>query len=202
MSQHNPRYPEIALDDLDEDQKRVFDAIVAGPRGRVAGPLQVWLQSPNLAARAQALGQFARYDSSLPPVLSELAILVTGRIWGSEFEWATHAPIAHAAGLPADVIKAISLGLRPNFQDHQQTLVFNFAVELHRDRAVSDASFAKATEALGTRGVVDLVGICGYYTLISMTINVFDVPYDTPAQLPALDLALSEYFRETDKSGP
>lgn len=189
------RYPELDDSDLKPDQQLVYDEIASGPRGGVRGPLRVWLQSPQLAARAQALGEFARYDSSLAPDLSELAILVTARIWGSNYEWGAHAPIASEAGLEPTVIEALAYGTRPEFKDEIQAAVFDFAVELHLDRRVSDATYAKATDLLGTKSVVDLVGICGYYTLISMTINVFDVPSDRLMKLPVLDKSPSDLFQ-------
>ncbi|MDE0113600.1 MAG: carboxymuconolactone decarboxylase family protein [Albidovulum sp.] len=188
------RHPEITESDLTPEQRSVWDRIVAGPRGSVEGPLRVWLQSPALADRAQDLGQFARYDSSLPPRLSELAIIVTGRIWGAEFEWSQHAPLAAKAGIPQEAIKSISLGKRPNFTDPEMEVVFEFTVELQRDRAVSDSTFARASEILGMRGMVDLVGICGYYALISMTINVFDVPTDSEIRLPYIGISAADMF--------
>jgi len=177
------------------DQKRVFDEIKSGPRGRVQGPLRVWLQSPALAEHAQALGRFVRYDSSLAPELSELAILVTARIWGSGFEWSTHAPIAEQAGLEARVIEKIASGIRPDFSNPLQAAVFDFAVETHKDRGVSDKPFSKARDLLGITGVVDLVGICGYYSLISMTINAFQVPSESGPDLPVLETSPEDMFR-------
>ncbi|MEM6310341.1 MAG: carboxymuconolactone decarboxylase family protein [Pseudomonadota bacterium] len=191
----NNRYPALNENNLTPDQQRVYDAIASGPRGGVRGPLRVWLQSPQLAQRAQALGQFARYDSSLDPVLSELAILVTARIWGSGYEWGAHAPIAKKAGLDGQVIAAIASASRPVFDNPAQSAVFEFAVDLHRDRRVADTTYACALDLLGTAGVVDLVGICGYYTLISMTINVFDVPSDGMETLPALNIPPEDMFR-------
>lgn len=190
-----PRLPDLDPDRLSPEQRRVHDAIVAGPRGAVQGPLRVWLTSPMLADRAQALGRFARYDSSLPTDLSELAILVTARIWSSGFEWAHHAPIARAAGVPEDAIDAIAAARRPHLDCPKRQAVFDCAVELHRDRAITDASFAAGLAALGQVGMVDLVGICGYYTLISMTINAFEVPDGEGPALPALSLPVSHYFR-------
>lgn len=168
----------IELDEaaLSTEQQAVYDAIASGPRGVVEGPLRVWLQSPLLAERAQALGAFCRYDTRLPPRLSELAILVTGAFWRSGFEWAVHAPIALREGLSADVVEAIRKHERPGFADEIEEAVYDFATELHRDHRVSDASYARLTGFLGTEAAVELVGILGYYTLISMTINAFDVP--------------------------
>ena len=190
------RFPDIDEAALTPRQRQVYDRIVAGPRGQVVGPLRVWLHSPDLADRAQALGQVARYDSALPPVLSELAILVTARLWSSGFEWTHHAPIAAEAGLPAPVIEAIGQGRRPGFDDPAQKAVFDAAVELHRDRGLSDATHDAALAALGRQGLVDLVGICGYYTLISMTINAFHIPDGDGPELPAIDTPPEAMFRD------
>jgi 4-carboxymuconolactone decarboxylase len=141
------------------------------------------------------LGQFARFDSSLSKDLSELAILVTARFWSSGFEWTHHAPIALAAGLPEAVVSAIALAQRPSFDCPKRQAVFDCAVELHRDHVISDGSFAAGLAALGQVGMVDLVGICGYYTLISMTINAFEVPDGDGPQLPDVARPLAEYFK-------
>ena len=190
------RYPRLEEENLSARQREVYEAIVSGPRGEVAGPLRVWLHSPELAERAQALGEFARYKSGLEPRLSELAILVTARLWSSGFEWSHHAPIAARAGIDPAAIEAIGRGRRPVLEDGDAQAVFDVAVELHRDRGVSDATFARASEVLGTERLVDLVGICGYYTLISMTINAFAVPVDGGPELPVVDLAPEAMFRE------
>jgi 4-carboxymuconolactone decarboxylase len=190
------RHPVLDEARLSPEQREIYDAIVAGPRGEVVGPLRVWLQSPDLARHAQSLGAFARYGTELPPVLSELAILVTARLWSSGFEWRHHAPIAARAGLPQDVIDAIGEGRRPAFDDPVQRAVFDTAVELHRDRSLTDETYAAALDALGLKGLVELVGICGYYTLISMTINVFDVPQGEGPPLPDPGIAPERMFRD------
>jgi len=181
------RQPTLDVSLLTPEQRKVHDQIIAGPRGEVVGPLRVWLHNPGLAATAQALGQYARYETSLPVILSELAILITARIWSSGFEWAHHAPIAQKAGLAPEVIASICKGERPpHLDDDRQRAVFDFAVELHRDRQVSDATYRNALAVLGQEAVIDLTGICGYYTLISMTINAFEVPDgDGPVLDPA-----------------
>jgi 4-carboxymuconolactone decarboxylase len=167
------------------EQKRVHDAIVAGPRGRVSGPLAVWLHRPELADRAQRLGEYCRYGSSLPPILSELAILVTARVWGSEFEWLAHKAIALKAGLPETVVEAIRSRATPRFADEAQAVVHDFALALHTARRVPDALYSRAVAALGEPAVVDLTALLGYYTLVSMTINVFRVepPAGKPTEL-------------------
>lgn len=177
----------MRLPDLDErhltpEQRAVHDRIEAGPRGVVAGPLRVWLRSPELAERAQELGAFCRYRSSLPPRLSELAILVTGAHWRSGFEFATHAPLGIAAGLSPALVEAVRKGERPEGMTDEERAVHDLALELNRERFVSAATYARAEALLGQVALVDLVGILGYYTLICMTINAFEVP--VPAGAP------------------
>ena len=156
-------------------QRAAHDAIAAGPRGRVEGPLAVWLHSADLAERAQALGAFCRFGSSLPPRLSELAILVVGAHWRAGFEWHVHAPIAAAAGVDPEAIAAIKAGDPARFAEDDAQAVHDFAHELLARQAVSDQTYARARHALGECGLVDLVGILGYYGLISMTIKAFRV---------------------------
>jgi 4-carboxymuconolactone decarboxylase len=166
----------INPDLLDAEQRAVYDAIASGPRKGVRGPLAVWLQRPKLADRAQALGRYCRYDSSLPPRLSELAILMMGKYWLAEYEWAAHKPFALEAGLAPAIIDAIRDGVAPAFAATDEALVYAFIGQLHQQHRIDDALYANAVAQLGQDGVVDLVGIAGYYTLISMTIKVFEVP--------------------------
>jgi len=163
-------------------QRGVYDAIANGPRKGVRGPLAVWLHRPELAQHAQALGRYCRYETTLPPRLSELAILTLARVWGSEYEWYAHKPIALEAGVSPEVVEAIRTHAQPVFTEPDEAAVHAFLTELHRERQVSDARYAEAVERLGEAGVIDLVGLAGYYTLISMTINVFQVAQ--PAGVP------------------
>jgi 4-carboxymuconolactone decarboxylase len=178
------RIPDWKPADLTPAQRKVHDAIVAGPRGRVEGPLRVWLLSPELAERAQELGAFCRYRTSLPPRLSELAILTTGAFWQAGFEWHAHAPIALKAGIPADALEAIRLGREPKFAREDEKAVYEFSRELWTKRRVSDATYGRIADLLGKETVVELVGILGYYGLISMTINTFEVPLPQGADQP------------------
>ncbi len=157
-------------------QQTIHDAIASGPRGGVRGPLAVWLHRPGLAARAQDLGRYCRYDSSLDQRLSELAILVTGRVFGSEYEWQIHKGHALKAGLDSDLIEDIRCNRRPEFTDPELEVVHEVARSAHETRNVDDALYARAVEVLGEQRMVDLVGLLGYYTLISLTINIFKVP--------------------------
>jgi len=170
---------------LRPEQRRIYDAIVSGPRGQVRGPLAIWLHRPGLADHAQALGQYCRYGSSLPPRLSELAILVTARIWSAEFEWWAHKQHALNAGLDPAVVDAIRDGREPAFASAEESLVYRFSTILNHERAVPDALYREAVELLGEGGVIDMTGILGYYALVSMTLKVFAVepPGDAPREM-------------------
>ena len=160
---------------MSDQQRRVFDAIMAGPRGAVRGPVEVWLHNPGLAEHAQALGAYCRFSTSLPARLSELAIILTAVHWRAEYEWRSHVPKAIKGGLPEEVVEAIRLGGTPDFTSEDERAVHRFVTELLQRHAVSPSTWDWATTLLGTHGVVDLVGILGYYALISMTIKVFEI---------------------------
>jgi 4-carboxymuconolactone decarboxylase len=169
------RIPDLDVEDLSPEQRRVHDAIVAGPRGKVAGPLAIWLESAELADRAQALGAFCRYGSSLPRRLSELAILIVGAHWMAGYEWHVHAPLAVEAGVDPAAVEAIRTHQAPVLARADEQAVYDLARELLAIRHVSEAAYRRAVAQLGPKGVVELIGILGYYTLISMTIQTFEV---------------------------
>lgn len=181
------RLKTIDADNLTAEQQVVFDAIASGPRKGVRGPLAIWLHHPKLANLAQSLGQYCRYDSCLEPRLSELAILLLGRYWLAEYEWAAHKPFAIDAGLSPELIEAIRLGVQPEFIQNDEKLVYQFVRELHETKEISDNTYKEIEELLGTGVLIDLVAISGYYTLISMTIKVFEVPppVGVTAELPS-----------------
>ncbi|MGO4307127.1 carboxymuconolactone decarboxylase family protein [Cupriavidus sp. RAF12] len=183
-----PRIPALAVEAMTPAQRTVYETIAAGPRGGVRGPLAVWLQRPQLAATAQALGQYCRYDSSLSPRLSELAILCMARAWSAEYEWFAHKPLALKAGVDADVVEAIRTGQIPRFAHEDEAVVHAVMQSLDTTRKIPDALYQRAVAVLGQDSVVDLVGLAGYYTLISMTINAFEVvpPEGTAPELVAL----------------
>lgn len=179
MSRLSPPTPP----NLTKAQQEVHDAISSGPRGAVVGPLGVWLWRPELAQRAQTLGQYCRYDSCLPKRLSELAILITGRYWGAEFEWQHHKPIALDAGLDKDIVEAIRKEETPSFTNEDEQCVYDLAMSLYHTRRIPDETYQSAIKILGQDAVVDLVGVLGYYAFISMTINVFEVDADGENEL-------------------
>jgi 4-carboxymuconolactone decarboxylase len=182
-----PRFSETPPDQLSPEQRKVRDAIISGPRGRVEGPLKVWLTNPQLAEKAQELGAFCRYGTSLAGRLSELAILITGAHWKAGYEWHVHAPIGLKAGLDPRAVEAIRRGETPSLQKADEAAVYAFTKELLDTRRVSEATFTRATKELGQRGVVELVGILGYYTLISMTIVGFELPIPEGSPEPFAD---------------
>ena len=173
------RIKDWKVEDLTSEQKEIHDAIINGPRGHVVGPLRVWLNNPGLARSAQTVGAYARYGTCLSKGLSELAIIITGRVWSSAFEWEHHAPLAIEGGIDPKHVETISLGKKPIFENPEQNAVFDFAAEANILKNVSDNTYKKLVDLLGENAAIDIVGICGYYSLISMTLNVFKVPNDT-----------------------
>ena len=178
------RLPELTDAAMSDEQRRVADAIKSGPRGVVQGPLLAWLQSAGLADRAQALGAFCRYGTSLPPRLSELAIITTGAFWRAGFEWHVHAPIAIEAGLNEAAVEALRKGETPHFEQEDEQAVWRFAHHLLHDHEVPDATYRTVEDLLGAKATVELVGVLGYYGLISMTIKAFGVPIPPGAAEP------------------
>ncbi len=173
------RIKDWTVENLTEEQKKIHDTIVSGPRGHVVGPLRIWLNNPGLARSAQTVGEYARYGTSLSKGLSELAIITTGRVWSSAFEWEHHAPLAIEGGIDPDNVNIISMGQRPNFTKAEEEAVFDFAAEANILKNVSDNTYNNLVNILNETAAIDIVGICGYYSLISMTLNVFKVPSDT-----------------------
>lgn len=179
-----PRPPILDEAALCGEQRMVFETIASGPRGVVEGPLRVWLQSAGLADKAQALGAFCRYQTLLPPRLSELAILITGAFWKSGFEWAVHTPIALENGIAEEIADAIRNDEAPVFVREDERILYAFCHALHHSHTVPEAVYQDACRIFGVKAVVELVGLLGYYTLISMTINAFKVPLPEGAEEP------------------
>ncbi len=170
-------------DSFSEQQQAVYQQMVSGPRGDAPGPLGIWLWRPELAQQAQSLGCYCRYNSSLPARLSELAIMVTARHWNAEYEWQVHKKFALEAGLAPSALEALRTGETPAFEKQDEYLVYHFATELLQNKKVSEATYSKTIEQLGSDSTVDLVGVLGYYGLISMTINVFEIDAPGPLEL-------------------
>jgi 4-carboxymuconolactone decarboxylase len=178
------RLPAFQLSDATPEQKAVLDEILSGPRGNLNGPFLGWIHSPELAQQAQRLGAFCRYRTGLPLRLSELAILVTAARWQAQAEWYIHYPIALEAGVREADAEAIRNGLQPDFEDADDALIYEFASELYDTKRVSDATYAKALARFGHQVVINLVGLLGYYALVAMTLNVFDMRANGQDSLP------------------
>jgi 4-carboxymuconolactone decarboxylase len=170
-----PRIPDINPKNYNADQKAVAAAITAGPRGEVRGPFKMLMHNPKAADAVQRMGAFLRFDGTMDGRLRELAILVTARAWTSQYEWYAHASIAQKEGLADAVIDAIAQRKRPRFKNKDEKVVYNFATELHAKHKVGKATYDAARKLLGNAGVVELVVLCGHYTVVSMVLNTFEV---------------------------
>ncbi len=181
-----PRLPAISMEDLKPEQQAVVDAINNGPRGRFmnAGPFAVFLHAPIYGMLAQQLGGHLRFNTSVPPRLSEFAILCTGRYWKAQFEWHAHAKIAAQQGVKEATIRDLHAGRAPKAAPRDEMAIYAFVKELYATRRVSNATYARVQKLLGDSGVVELVAILGYYVLISMTLNVFRMPVPEGTPLP------------------
>jgi 4-carboxymuconolactone decarboxylase len=182
------RFPPLAAETMSPEQRAVAEAIQSGPRRSLGGPFNTWLRSPEFADRAQRVGEYIRFRSSLPARLNEFAILITARHWNAKYEWYAHYPLAVRAGLKPQIAADLAQGLRPAGLAVDEAAVFDFATELRRDKRVSDKTFAAARAALGEQGVVDLIAVSGYYDLVSMTLNVAEVAAPPDGVLPLPDL--------------
>ena len=184
---HAARLPAFDRATAGSEQLAVLDEILSGPRGNLAGPFLAWIASPELAQHAQRLGAFCRYRTGLPLRLSELAILVTAAQWRAQAEWQIHYPIAIEAGLSDSVAQALLDGRRPDFADADEALIYDFALELYDAKRVSDSTFDKAVHRFGHETTVNLVGLLGYYALVAMTLNVFQMRAGNDAALPFIE---------------
>ena len=171
-----PRIPLLPEAGLTPEQQEVYDKVFAGPRGAVVGPLRAALHSPQLADRWQALGEYLRYRTSLGRRFSELAIIITGRFWNSQVEWAIHSEVALRAGLGADIIEAIRCARPPSFRNPAEAAIYDYVTQLLQFGTV-DGEIHKTVHALlGTVGVVELTALIGYYTMVAMTLNAHQLP--------------------------
>ena len=189
------RFNLLPLEELTAEQRTLYDAIRSGPRsklpnsgaakpGPLGGPFNVWLRSPGIGDRVQKLGEEIRFRSSLPSKLNEMAILVTARFWTSQYEWHAHCKLALEAGLDPALAQDIAEGRRPARMDDDEAIVYEFSQSLHEKHGVSDAVYARALERFGERGVFDLIAVNGFYSLVSMCLNVDRTPLPEGLPLP------------------
>jgi 4-carboxymuconolactone decarboxylase len=172
VAQDSSRFPALRLDQLTPEQKKWADDIAAPPRNAKFSnpPYNEYIRSPELAARASALSDYLRWHTSLPPRLSEFAILIAARQWTQQYEWHQHYPLAIKGGLDPKILADMIVGKRPGEMKDDETILYDFVTQLYRDKNVSDAAYDAAVAKFGERGVMDLIGIVGYYDLVSMTL--------------------------------
>ena len=170
------RFAPLDYSDLDESQRTMVGNILEGPRTRVAGPFNMLLRSPEMGDLAQALGAYVRFESVLPARLREMAIIMTGAHWKAEYEWYAHESLALEAGLDPSIVDSIAAGRRPLGMQPDEAVLYDFCDDLLNERRVSDDTFAAAIDRFGEQGVVDLTGTLGYYSFVSLMLNVDEHP--------------------------
>lgn len=160
--------------EMNPDQKQTYDEAIAGKRGSAPPPMMAWLNSPEMARHATRLGETIRFNTIFPPKLSEIAILVTARHWSAHYEWYAHKRLALKGGVDPKVIDAIRDRRTPEFDDPKAKVIYEVAKSLHEGHGLSKSLYDEAVRTLTERGLVDVIGLCGYYTLVSMTLNTFE----------------------------
>ena len=178
------RMPPIAAEKLTDAQKAAAEEFLRTRKVPVSGPFVPLSRSPELMIAASNMGLYLRYRSVLPPKISEFVILITARQWTQQLEWQIHFPIALKAGLDPAIAQAIAEGRRPEGMDEEETLAYEFSIELHHNRQVSDATYAKVVAKYGEQGAIDLAGINGYYSFLAMTMNMARTAVEAGPQPP------------------
>ncbi len=170
------RFEILPREAMSERQREVADTIASGPRGALKGPFLALIHNPELASRVQALGEHLRYGTGLPQALVEIAILVTARRWSCDYEWAAHSRIAREAGLREEIIGAIAVRTRPQDLSEDEALLHDFAMETVWNGEPSDASFDAVVARFGRATALDLLAVCGYYSLLAFVLNAARLP--------------------------
>jgi 4-carboxymuconolactone decarboxylase len=182
------RFKELTPETMSAEQKKVADAIQSGPRGAgLRGPFNALLRSPDICDLVQRVGAYVRYSSAIPARLNEMAIIMAGRKWTAQYEFYAHRKLAIEAGLKTAICDAIATGKRPTAMQDDEAAVYDFCTELLGTGQVSDSNFKHIADRFGERGVIDLIGAVGYYSLVSMVLNVDRVPLpagETPPLQP------------------
>lgn len=179
------RMPPIPAERLTDAQKQAMRDFTAARKAELSGPFWPLLRSPEVMSRARAMGDYLRFTSVLLPRLSEFAIIITARQWTQNYEWDVHAPLAVKGGLNPSIVAAIADGRRPDGMADDEDTLYTFCDELHRNRSITDATYARAVKTFGEQGVIDILGISGYYTMLAMVLNTARTPVP-PGHTPAL----------------
>jgi 4-carboxymuconolactone decarboxylase len=160
--------------EMSAEQKQTYDEAIAGKRGRAPPPMMAWLNSPEMARHATRLGETVRFNTIFPPKLSEIAILVTAQHWTSHYEWFAHKRLALNGGMDPAIVDAIRDRRTPVFDDPKGQMIYDVAKSLHEGHRLSQTLYDEAVRVLTLRGLVEVIGLCGYYTMVSMTLNTFE----------------------------
>jgi 4-carboxymuconolactone decarboxylase len=178
------RMPQIAAERMTAEQKQAAKEFEAGRGYSVRGPFAVMLRSPEVMLRAKAMGDYLRFRNVLPARVSEMVILITAREWTQQYEWHYHYKFAMEAGLAKEIAEAIADGRRPDAMKADEAAAYDFSIELHRTRRVSDPTYARALAQFGEQGIIDLIGVNGYYSFLAMMMNVSRTRPDTDGVKP------------------
>ena len=187
---HVDRLPPLERAAMTEAQRKAADELAAGPRGGVKGPFIPLLRSPELMDRLQKVGEYLRFQSSLEPRISEFVMCVVSRQWTQQFEWAVHVPLALKAGVKQETIAALGDGRRPASMAKDEALAYDFCAELESNHGVSDATYRATVDQFDERGLMDLLGLVGYFTTVSMVMNVAHTPAANTELAPLASLPL------------
>ena len=178
------RLAELAPENMSAEQKAVYDSIVSGERGNFGGPFSALAYSPELTSKVEQLGVYVRYQSEVPVRQRELLICCVGAHWRADYEWYVHAPLAVKAGIPQSVLDEIAAGKSPTLDDAADACAFDFTKQLLGSGRVTDKTYANSIELFGEKGTVDMTGLLGYYGLLAMTLNAFEVNVPADANIP------------------
>ena len=183
-----PRMPPLAHDQMNAAQQQAVADMLAGPRGKVDGPYWAIMRSPGLSAAMQKTGEYFRFQCELDKRLTELAILLTARAWTQQYVWDFHAAVAVKAGVRSTSVEAIAEARRPLDLAEDEAVVYDFVAELLANKSVSDATYSRALPLLGETGLMDILGVVGYYSMLATVLNVARVPLENDRPLPLTPL--------------
>ena len=193
------RMPEMTLEQMTPAQRSIAEAIMSGPRGRMSGPFNAWLRSPVLADRLQKVGEYVRFKCKLGLRINEMAAVMAARHWTQQYEWEAHCRWGRKFGVKQAIIDAIAEGRRPEKMARDEAVVYDFFSELFANKSVSDATYARAKTQFGEAGVIDLLGVVGYYTMLAMVMNVARTPAQHGAVLPLTPMPQQMRIRKRSK---
>jgi 4-carboxymuconolactone decarboxylase len=179
------RMPPIPADKWTDAQKKAAEEITSGPRKELVGPFIPLLRSPEFMSRLQKVGEYLRFNTKLGSNNSEFIILLIARTWTQQFEWYSHESLALKAGIKAETIRSIADGTRPASMTPDEEMIYNYVTELRLHQSVSDPVYAQVVNRFGEQGIIDITGLCGYYTLLGMLMNVTRTPLP-PGKTPPL----------------